>query len=265
MIEDGLTPGISAAVMSRDVADGSVTYLADVKPQWTRRESGYFDSALEILVLAGSLKIGTETLIRGCYTYLPGGVCHGPMVSDIGAEFFLMFHGAPAFKVSTSDRPKAKSNQAIRNHDILRAPWDDSRAYDGRPKDEIPAGLKVKYIRTDPETGAYTLMCYQPPTWRDRKLEVHDTWEELILLEGDYQMGLAGMVTGGTYIFRQGHIPHGPQATRYGSVWFGRGEKEINFDYQEVDWADGMIEKYMNSDSVVGQPANAQPWGSWRG
>ena len=265
MIEDGLTPGISAAVMSRDADDGSVTYLADVKPQWVRREAGYFESALEILVLGGALRIGSETLIRGCYTFLPAGVCHGPMSSDVGAEFFLMFHGAPAFKAATSDRPKARSNQTIRNHDILRAPWDESRAYDGRPKNEIPAGLKVKYIRTDPETGAYTLMCYQPPTWRDRKLEVHDTWEELILLEGDYQMGLAGMVTGGTYIFRQGHIPHGPQATRYGSVWFGRGEKEINFDYQEVDWADGMIEKYLNSDSVTGQSANAQPWGSWRG
>jgi hypothetical protein len=265
MIEDGLAPGVSAAVMSRDSADGSVTYLADVKPQWVRREAGYYDSALEILVLAGCLTIGGEKLARGAYSFLPAGVFHGPMSSDNGAEFFLMFHGAPKFVEAKADKAKARSNQVIRNLDLLLAPWDESRAYEGRPKNEIPAGLKVKYIRSDPDSGAYTILCYQPPFWRDRKLEVHNTWEELILLEGDYQMGLAGMVTGGTYIFRQGLIPHGPQATRFGSVWFGRGEKEINFDYQEVDWADGMIEKYLNSESVVSGGAAAQPWGSWRG
>ncbi len=264
-IEDGLAPGICVATLSRDPVDGSVTYLASVTPQWIRREAGYFDAALEILVLSGSLAIGSETLARGSYTFLPAGVWHGPMSSEQGAEFFLMFHGAPTFKEAKADRAKARSNQTIRNHDILRAPWDESRAYDGRPKNEIPEGLKVKYVRTDPDSGAYTLMCYQPPMWRDRKLEVHNTWEELILLEGDYQMGTAGMVTGGTYIFRQGLLPHGPQATRFGSVWFGRGEKEINFDYQEVDWADGMIDRYLTNEDVVGRATSTQPWGSWRG
>lgn len=264
-IAEGLPPGMSAALLSRDGETGAVSYIADVGPVWRRREAGYFTAPVEILVLKGALTIGSDTLTRGCYSYLPAGVWHGPMQSDQGAEFFLMFDGAPAFVVAERDAPRAKSNLAIRGLDILGMPWSESKAYDGRPKEEIPPGLKVKYIRSDPDTGAYSLLCYQQPMWRDRKLEVHDTWEELILLEGDYQMGLAGMVAGGTYIFRQGLVPHGPQATRFGSVWFGRGEKEINFDYQEVDWADAMIEDYLTNAAVAVKAADTQPWGAWRG
>lgn len=263
-IAEGLPPGVSAAVLSEDSQTGAITFMADVKPQWTRREGGYYECPLELVVLAGAITIGKETLARGCYACLPAGVWHGPMASEAGAELLLMFDGKPVFTPSNADKAGARRNLAIRNLDLLKMPWADSKPYEGRPSDEIPEGLRVKYIRQDPDTTAYTLMCYQPPHWRDRKLEVHDTWEELLLLEGDYQMGLAGMVRGGTYIFRQGAIPHGPQATLTGSVWFGRGEKEINFDYQEVDWADGMIERYLASDGVA-RVGPAQPWGSWRG
>ena len=139
-----------------------------------------------------------------------------------------------------------------------------SPSYEGRPAEEADPALGVKILRQDPETTAYTLMTRQQPGWVDRRLEAHDTWEELFLLQGDYLMGTTGMINGGAYIFRPPTRPHGPQATHKGAVWFCRGEKEIDFQYSNIDWAHGQVEEYFSFMSKQENEMIA-PWGDWWG
>ena len=91
--------------------------------------------------------------------------------------------------------------------------------------------------------------------WSDPRLEAQETWEELILLEGDYLMGETGMATSGSYIFRPGEKPHGPQATRGGAVWFCRGEKEIDFQFTQPEWTQPRCEQYLASATPQETPA----------
>ena len=72
-------------------------------------------------------------------------------------------------------------------------------------------------------------------------------------------MGTTGMINGGAYIFRPPTRPHGPQATHMGAVWFCRGEKEIDFQYSNIDWAQGQVEEYLNI--CLNKKEIATPWG----
>jgi hypothetical protein len=134
--------------------------------------------------------------------------------------------------------------------DTTTMPWAPSPSFEGRSSEEAGPGLGVRFLREDPRTGAYTLMTRHAPGWSDPRLESHDTWEELVLVEGDYLMGETGAVEAGTYIFRPGSRPHGPQATRQGAVWLCRGERRIDFRFTTTQWADGLVARYLRQDGA---------------
>ena len=105
-------------------------------------------------------------------------------------------------------------------------------------------------------------MTRHEPGWIDPRLEAHDTWEELLLIQGEYLMGTTGQVCGGSYIFRPSTRPHGPQATISGALWFCRGEKEIDFQYHDEDWVDEHVKRYLKRDDELQLPSY-MPWGNW--
>ena len=261
-LEEGLPLGMVAALLSHDQSTGARSWLAKTAPQWQRRESGYFQSDLELLVVQGDLTTGDLKLQRGSYCYWPAGSWHGPMGSQGGCQVLLMFSGEPGFTVSDSARASNDAAERIDGLDILAMPWQTVPGVEGRSAEEAGTDLHVKYFRTDPETGAYTLMVRQAPGWGEPKLEAHNCWEELLLMEGDYLMGTNGLVEAGTYIFRPELIPHGPQATRTGSVWIGRGNETIDFQFSETDWADGAIESYLAAP-IDDSRLQRTPWGVW--
>ena len=105
-------------------------------------------------------------------------------------------------------------------------------------------------------------MTRHEPGWVDPRLEAHDTWEELLLVQGDYLMGTTGGLTGGSYIFRPPIRPHGPQATVSGAVWFCRGEKEIDFQYHNESWVENHISAYLKDHDTI-RRKQTMPWGNW--
>ena len=261
-LEHGLPLGMLAAPLSRDAATGAISWLARVAPQWQRRESGCFQSALEILVVGGDLTVGETKLDRGAYCYWPAGSWHGPMRSAEGCKLLLMFDGPAEFSAGQSPRDGEPSPERIDALNTLTMPWQRVAGAAGRSIEEAGDNLHVKYFRTDPESGAYTLAVRQAPGWSEPKLEAHDCWEELLMLEGDYLMGTNGLVRAATYIFRPEGIPHGPQATRTGSVWLGRGNKTIDFQFSETDWAESMIDSYLSAPLDT-EHLDRTPWGVW--
>jgi hypothetical protein len=254
----GLSAGLTAARLSHDTESGAATYFVNAAPMWIHREAGAFNTEVEILVVGGDLSIGSATLERGSYIDIGCGEVHGTISSKGGCAFLLMFAGQVRFT------PVNSASEPERVQRIFAMPWGESPGYEGRSKQETPPGLSVKFLRRDSSTGAYTLITRHAPNWYDPKLESHETWEELILIDGDYLMGTSGMVTGGTYIFRNGDIPHGPQASKTGAVWFARGNREINFDYSEVDWAQPMIDTYLSRTDLFENPEAFSPFGEWK-
>lgn len=261
--DKGHATGFRVAELSRDHDTGAVTYFGSLAPQWLRRETGYYDCDVELLVMKGDLKIGDTVLSAGHYSFLPGGCLLGESSSDSGCELFMMFEGPAEFTEADADRAGARTDLRIDHLDAKGMPWGDPPSHDGRPAEEAPEGLRVKYLRKHPDTGAYTLMVCQPDGWFDPKLERHSIWEELILLDGDYLMGKMGKVNAGTYIFRDGVIPHGPQVSRHGSVWFGRGPGPIDFDYSDEPWAMDLVEKYLSAPHLSTGEHETGPWGNW--
>jgi len=265
LMDNGISTGIRVCELSRDHTTSAVSYYGKISPQWIRRESGYFESACEILVLNGDLHLGNTVISEGHYSYLPAGAVQGPAVSENGCELFLFFDGSSKFVESKQSRSGCLEDLRISALDARRMPWGPPPGHEGRPAEEAPVGLKVKILREDPETRAYTILCWQGPDWSDPDIERHSIWEELILLDGDFLMGRMGKITAGTYIFRDGAIAHGPQVSKKGSVWFARGPAAIDFDYQRVSWANELIEKYLSADHLFDDTSDIGPWGRWRG
>jgi len=263
LTNNNIATGFRVAELSRDHESGAVSYFSSLSPHWIRRESGYYTCDTEILIMKGDFVIGKTTLQAGDYCYIPAGCVQEKSFSENGCDLFMMFEGEPIFVESLEDLPNARSQLRINKLEAKKIPWEKPPSHEGRPKEEAPPGLGVKYLRIDPDTKGYTLLTKQPAGWFDAKLESHSIWEELILLDGDYLMGRMGKVNAGTYIFRGSGIEHGPQVSRYGCVWFARGPAEIDFDYQETPWAHELIEKYLNSDHLFKNGHETGPWGNW--
>lgn len=255
----GHAMGLRCAALSANSKTGAMTCYADIPELWRYDDAQVAGCDMEILVLRGDLHLGANRLSAGTYATIPRGASIGGLRSDAGALAILMFDATPSFLPAVAAGVRAATPAEIRIVDLTGMPWQAPDDYEGRSRADTVPGLSVKLLREHPETGAYTLLARHAPGWSDLRLESHDTWEELLLLEGDYLMGATGAIRAGAYIFRPGSRPHGPQATRAGAVWFCRGEKRIDFNFHRVDWAAAQVEAYLSRNTGHAYA----PWGPW--
>ena len=252
--------GLQAAALSADPATGAETLLARAAPYWRWPDALALGRDVELLVLEGALRIGDFDLRAGHYLFAAAGTRIASASSETGALALCMTAGSPDPADAGNGRDPSRLAAPL---DVRRLPWRPSPSFSGRPAAEAGTQLSVKMLRQDADTSAYTLLTRHAPGWRDPRLESHETWEELLLLEGDYLMGATGMVAAGSYIFRPPTRPHGPQATRSGAVWFCRGEREIDFQYQSTPWAASQVEQYLSAPAIEADARNPRPWGRW--
>ncbi|MDE0679029.1 MAG: DUF4437 domain-containing protein [Gammaproteobacteria bacterium] len=253
--------GLRAAVLSAQSGEpGARSLLVRAERYWCLHDSGVLESDLEILLLEGDLRLGECEFVRGSYAFLPRGLAVDGAETRSG--FTALWMGEGRAGLSQYSEPAAAYREELKTGplDVNAIAWQPVPDFPGRTSEEAGSGLKVRRLRSDPDTGAYTLMTHQAPGWCDPRLEAHETWEELVLLQGDYLMGETGMITSGSYIFRPGEKPHGPQATRGGCVWFCRGEKEIDFRFTEPEWSAPRCREYLAQPAPDQQP---QLWGNW--
>jgi hypothetical protein len=256
-----LASGARAQLLSHDRSDGAHTALVAAAPLWSWPNPGYFANDLEVLVLSGTVQLGPHALSAGWYLHLAAGEYLESIESEAGCRMLWMSAANSSFVESSSSGPMYEASRTIAPIDARGSAWAEPPDFEGRSVAETIPGLSVKWLREDPQSTAYTLLSRHAPGWADPRLEAHDTWEELILLDGDYLMGDTGGVTAGTYIFRPGQRPHGPQATRDGAVWFCRGERRIDFDLQSPERAAQRVSQYARS--AMGPAPQTPPWGNW--
>ena len=77
LMNKGFATGFRVAELSRDHDTGAVSYFSSLAPQWIRRESGYYEHDVELLVMTGDLRIGDTVLEAGHYSFIPGGCLCG--------------------------------------------------------------------------------------------------------------------------------------------------------------------------------------------
>lgn len=252
VLVSGEALGLLGAVLSHDSSTGASTSLLTAGPWWRADASRAFDREVEILMLSGAMNIAGLSIETGDYVYLPAGTGLGDWSTTTGASMLWM----PAGDLRSA--PAARIDDAVLRR-TWQMPWLLPPSFEGRTAEETVSGLSVKFLR-EVGDGPYTLLARHAPGWADLRQETHDTWEELLLLEGDYLMGTTGAVEAGTYIFRPGIRPHGPQATRAGAVWFCRGERRIDFRFTEPEWAGEHVRGYLAEAHPRERKA---PWGHW--
>ena len=253
--------GLRAAVLSAQTDEaGASSLLVRAEPYWCHHDLGVLESDLEILLLEGDLRLGESEFARGSYAFLPRGHAVSGAETRHGFTALWMSEGRSGLSPGLSPGAAHEKGTRVGPLDVNAQAWQPVPDYPGRTSEEAGSGIKVRRLRSDPDTGAYTLMTHQEPGWSDPRLEAHETWEELVLLQGDYLMGETGAITSGAYIFRPGEKPHGPQATRGGCVWFCRGEKEIDFKFTEPEWSAPRCREYLAHAAPDPQP---QLWGDW--
>lgn len=244
--------GLRGATLSRDDASGAATVYVVASPLWRWSEPHPLSVDVELLMVDGDLRLGGFDLRAGDYAWIGAGTPLQAVESARGATFLWMPAGAVT--------PGAERAASTIVRHVPGMPWVRPPSFEGRSAEDTGPGLDVKFLREDPGTGAYTLLSRHVPGWSDPRLEAHDTWEELLLLEGDYLMGTSGVVTAGTYIFRPGARPHGPQASRHGAVWFCRGERRIDFQFTQPAWTEGHVAEYFALPRDAAPPAVLGRW-----
>jgi len=256
-----LGAGLRAALLSAQPGEsGACSLLVRAEPYWCSHDRGMLECDLEILLLRGDLRLGECEFVRGSYAFLPRGLAFSGAETRGGFAALWMSECRSGLSSGLSPAAACEEERKIGPLDVNARAWQPVPDFPGRTREEAGDGLKVRMLRRDPDTGAYTLMTCQAPGWFDPRLEAHETWEELLLLQGDYLMGETGMIASGAYIFRPGEKPHGPQATRGGCVWFCRGEKEIEFRLTQPQWSAPRCREYLAQPAPQPQP---QLWGDW--
>jgi|GEM_PF-2001123 len=236
--------GLRAAILSRDATTGAETSWIDASPLWRWEQPTALSGDVELLLFEGDLAIAGQAMRSGDYLWIPAGTDLKAVESSAGARFLWMSTAA------LSASPVREDAAPVVLKRVREMEWSPLPGYEGRSVQDAAAGLSRKLLRKDPVTGAYTALVRHDAGFSDPRLEAHDTWEELLLLEGDYLMGDTGAITAGAYIFRPGALPHGPQASKNGAVWFVRGGRPIDFKLTHPTWTDVRIRAYFWSPNL---------------
>jgi quercetin dioxygenase-like cupin family protein len=211
-VVEGLAPGSSLRLLSRDSADGACTALWRLPAGWRHPTPFALAAPEAVYVLEGGLRNGEHDYRRGHYAWRPAGLPQGPLATDAGALVLAFWDAAPLHRVPGS---------------IAVGPGDPLRWVDGNAVHEHPtpvegpvAGITVRILRTDPETGGMTMVINIPPGWTEPRSRHHDCVEESFKLSGDIWLeedGRPHVLSAGDYFFRPPRIKHGPMRTEGGT------------------------------------------------
>jgi hypothetical protein len=154
------------------------------------------------------------------YAYYPAGYVHGPAYSEYGATLLHWWDGDPDFKASQESNPNTRLDEVVEDWNYYDQPWTDEKDFPHWAEVMPPPGtFHLKLLRKDKVTGAMTWINSAagggtiggPEIW-----EVHPSWEESMLLEGELTYGeclpqgeVVGNYKAGDYFFRPANIRHG--------------------------------------------------------
>jgi hypothetical protein len=212
---DGWPVGATIRLLSSDPESGARTGIVTIPTGW-QRLSGSVTGASELLVLEGSLRVGETLRGVGYYEYAAAGARQPRWRCDTGCVMLAMFRGAPDFAASSG--PPSDERITL---DTNTLPWE------GSMMPGHPAGVVMKFLRRDEETGEMVLLESIVPRWEYDVVEYHACAEELYLIDGDMWLANSGTMLPGSYLWRPAYLTHGPFYTHSGSVILAWLESDV--------------------------------------
>ncbi len=247
----GIPAGIQIRALNEDPADGGVTALLDIPAGWAWESAGRCAADQEFFILEGELEVAGALLGNGGFCYYPAGTLQGGWRAPSDCRVFAIFDRAPAYEVAVEAASGARSDQVVRHLDSWAMDWFDPLSASA-PSVAYRAGIFVKVLRSDPETGTSTHLAGLMPGWFMEGIEVHPVREESITLSGDVHIGTVDGGPGytcvvGSYYSRPPGVPHGPLASKNGNVGLVHTEGLLGIDYQSDPRAQEMIFQHLRT------------------
>ncbi|MCY4087967.1 MAG: DUF4437 domain-containing protein [Actinomycetia bacterium] len=242
--------GVSARLLSKDADGASMTVMAKLPAGWRAVEHAD-EATVELFVLEGGLAVNGEEVGAGGYVYLPRQTGSAELRSAGGAQVVAFWnaqldaiHGTEIALRRVWQEPWIASSMpgALHGamHKSLRLPdVGDGKIHGG------PGGLVRLVILT--------------PGFLDDREHVHSVWEEMLFLGGDLLMPNRGVIAPGSYLGNPAEHWHAPMITQRSSIMLLQTTAPIDQVPREFPWGREMAERYLDSESWLGEPAH-QPW-----
>jgi hypothetical protein len=218
--------------LSLDVDTGACTLKVRFDGGF-RRKPGLAWSDLEIFVLNGEIRAGSERWGEGHYAFVPAGVSLPALSVPQGAEALVMFNDSePGFEESKESHPLALAEAFVSLNGYDDKPWFGL----GRVQPSVATGCLSKILRMDPLTGAYTFLYCMVPEFAQDNISYHDCAEESYHIWGTSWMMQFGEIPTGGYFWRPGYINHGSFRCKYGTLALGRTDSQLHNYFHYNPW-----------------------------
>ena len=212
----GLPDDTKEKILSEDTETGASTRIIKLTSENRKpvRDPLAWNAPVEILVLDGELWLGSETLERFDYAYVPAGATFARFGAPKEATLLFM----PDAALSTVE-PDDTAEVTVKY--VSEMEWENVAQYtdSGDLWDIVGAGIKV--LHEDDETGSRSWILGSLPHRTGFGVEVHPVVEEAYQLLGAIH-GDRGVLDEGSYFWRPPNIPHGPFSNEIGSMTFFR-------------------------------------------
>jgi quercetin dioxygenase-like cupin family protein len=181
-------PDFEGKLLSLDHKTGARSQLTRLPAGWSH-PPGYHRTNEEILVLAGDLTIGGKRMTKYSYAYYPAGYAHGAVTTKYGATLLHFWDAKPDFVPAKESLSTTRTDEVVEDWNFYDQPWTTPEKFGKWADFPSPPSIRLKLLRKDKKTGQMTWINWYNPgymdTVGDKPWEVHPSWEEFLLLEGD--------------------------------------------------------------------------------
>jgi len=224
--------GAHYKVLSLDTETGASTIKVRFDGGYTRKP-GLSYSDIEIFVLTGEMKVGSQTCVEGHYFFIPAGVALGAIDVPQGCEVIVMYNDSePNFEESDKDHPLALKHGFVSVNSYEDRPW----AGGSIVSPSVATGCMLKLLRYDPITEAMTFLYCMTPQFMQDNISYHDCAEESYHIWGESWMMQFGDLPTGGYFWRPPYVNHGSFRSKLGCIALGRTDSKLHNYFHFNPW-----------------------------
>ena len=267
-LNSGYAPGAVARNLSTESRTGGEHLVMELPAGWSLPR-GRNEADIDLYVLEGSLDIGGENWMQGCYGYFPAGMAWGPLQTAGGCRLLLFTSRPLAFEEAGDSLADAHVDRHIGRTNTWHLPWVDPMADivkrstwkdPDTGQEARPPGVLTKGLRKDDGTKEVIALTALAPGFVDPGTEHHPHNECLYLIAGDCYIGYTFdhkredvkedlILTRDHYIGRPPGVRHGPVCSISGAFWLIYLADYYTGIFGKVDDWEERVNKYFASAS----------------
>ena len=107
--------------------------------------------------------------------------------------------------------------------------------------------------------GGLLRLALMAPGFGEERQEVHEDWEEIIFLGGDFLMPERGFCGAGTCLANPAGLWHGPLLSQRGTLMLVHTSGPVGSDFTDFEAGPEVTEHYLDGGSYI-EPPRTEPW-----